>query len=107
MPGETAYALSKAALAGLIPTTAFELVRLGILLSAINPGPVNTGYLDEGSTDRAAETLHRVLEMMPLGRFGAPDDVARLVAWLVSDEGRWVAGQVITSDSGFSLQRKV
>jgi len=103
MPGEVAYAASKAALAGLLPTAASELARLGILLNAINPGPVNTGYLDLSSTDRSAEILEKVMEAMPLGRFGHPDDVARLVTWLVGDEGRWLNGQVITSDSGFSL----
>jgi 3-oxoacyl-[acyl-carrier protein] reductase len=40
---------------------------------------------------------------MPLGRFGLPSDPARLIAWLVSDEGRWMVGQVLTSDGGFSL----
>jgi 3-oxoacyl-[acyl-carrier protein] reductase len=103
MPGEVAYAMSKAALAGLVPTAAAELARLGILLNAINPGPVNTGYLDADSTDRSGVVLDRIRARMPLGRFGHPDDVARLVAWLVSDEGRWITGQVITSDSGFSL----
>jgi 3-oxoacyl-[acyl-carrier protein] reductase len=103
MPGEAAYAMSKAALAGLVPTAASELLRLGIILNAVNPGPVNTGYLDAAVADRSVEVVDKVLAVMPLGRFGAPADVARLVAWLASDEGRWVAGQVITSDSGFSL----
>lgn len=103
MPGEVCYAMSKAALAGLTPTVASELIPLGILLNTINPGPVDTGYLDPAHTDRSPELIAQAEAMMPLGRFGLPDDVARLVAWLVSDEGRWVAGQVITSDSGFSL----
>ena len=103
MPGEVAYAMSKAALAGLVPTAASELLHHGILLNAIDPGPVNTGYLDEATSDRDAAVVEQVLAAMPLGRFGLPDDVARLVSWLVGDEGRWVAGQVLTSDSGFSL----
>jgi 3-oxoacyl-[acyl-carrier protein] reductase len=40
---------------------------------------------------------------MPLGRWGEPDDAARLIAWLVSDDGRWIAGQVIDSEGGFAL----
>lgn len=104
MPGEVAYALSKAALAGLTPTVAAELLPLGILLNTVNPGPVNTGYLDPVHSDRPAEVLEQVAAAMPLGRFGQPDDTARLVSWLVSEESRWVVGQVLNSDGGFALQ---
>lgn len=69
-------------------------------LNTVNPGPVNTGYLDEGvvfSTDElAAARAH-----FPGGQFGEPDDPARLIGWLVSDEGRWVVGQVINTEGGF------
>ena len=92
-----------AALAGLTPTVASELLTRGILLNTINPGPVNTGYLDEETTDRPLEAIQDRLRTLPLGRFGHPDDPARLIGWLATDEGRWVAGQVITSDGGFRL----
>jgi 3-oxoacyl-[acyl-carrier protein] reductase len=101
MRGEVAYGASKAALAGILPTVADELVERGILLNAVNPGPVNTGYLDAETADRAQETLEKVLASFPLGRFGEPDDPARLVAWLVTDEARWIVGQVINSEGGF------
>lgn len=104
MPGEVAYATSKAALAGVTPTVAAELLGRGILLNTVNPGPVNTGYLDADTSDRSPETVAAVLAAMPFGRFGHPDDVARLIAWLVSTEGRWITGQVITSDGGFTLR---
>ena len=97
---EVAYAASKGALVGALRSVADELVDRGILLNAVNPGPVNTGYLDEETTDRA-ERLDQLRAAFPLGRFGEPDDPARLVAWLVSDEGRWVVGQVIDSEGGF------
>ena len=103
MPGEVAYAASKAALAGLTPTVASELLTRGILLNTINPGPVNTGYLDEETTDRPLDAMQERLRSLPFGRFGAPDDPARLIGWLATDEGRWVVGQVITSDGGFRL----
>ena len=70
------------------------------MLNTVNPGPVNTGYLDRDTSDRA-ERLDEILGLFPGGRFGEPDDPARLIAWLVSDEGQWVVGQVITSDGGF------
>ena len=93
MRDNLAYALSKAALAGATPSVADELVDRGILLNTVNPGPVNTGYLD----DAPAEVVGR----FPQGRPGRPEDAARLVGWLVSDEARWVVGQVLHSEGGF------
>ncbi|GAA3665610.1 SDR family oxidoreductase [Microbacterium marinilacus] len=102
MPGEVAYAARKAALAGVTQTVAAELVRRGILLNTVNPGPVNTGYLDPETSDRP-DALDTLREAMPLGRFGHPDDPARLIGWLASDEGRWVVGETLSSDGGFRL----
>lgn len=105
MPGEVAYATSKAALAGVTATVAAELLSRGIVLNTVNPGPVNTGYLDPETTDRDLTEVNAVIEATPFRRFGAPDDPARLIAWLVGDAGRWVVGQVIKSDGGFDLWR--
>jgi 3-oxoacyl-[acyl-carrier protein] reductase len=102
MRAEMAYAASKAALAGATQTAAAELLGRGVLLNAVNPGPTNTGYLDPETTDRP-EVLDELRAAMPLKRFGAPDDVARLIAWLVGPEGRWVVGEVMSSDGGFRL----
>jgi 3-oxoacyl-[acyl-carrier protein] reductase len=101
MRGEVAYAASKAALAGVLPTVADELVERGIVLNAVNPGPVNTGYLDLETADRGPEVLEKVLASFPQGRFGEPDDPARLIAWLVTDDARWVVGQVLNTEGGF------
>jgi len=91
MTREIAYAVSKGALAVATRTLAAELADRGIRVNCINPGPTNTGYLDGvDPTDR-----------MPSGRWGEPDDAARLVAWLCSDDGRWVTGQVLDSEGGF------
>lgn len=103
LPGEVAYGASKAALAGLTPTVCSELLSRNVSLNTINPGPVNTGYMDPETADRPLEDLQAALQHLPFGRFGRPDDVGRLVAWLLSDEGRWVIGQVLTSDGGFRL----
>lgn len=96
MPGEVAYAASKAALAGITATVAHQLGPRRITVNTVNPGPVNTAYLD----GEAGESL---LSRFPSGRLGEPDDPARLIAWLVSDEAAWVTAQVITTDGGFSL----
>jgi 3-oxoacyl-[acyl-carrier protein] reductase len=101
MPREIAYAASKAVLAGLTASVADDLIEQGILLNTVNPGPVNTGYLDAETADRPPEILQAVLAHFPGGRFGEPDDPARLIAWLVSDEGRWMVGQVLSSEGGF------
>ncbi|MFD1716566.1 SDR family oxidoreductase [Georgenia deserti] len=98
--GEVAYAASKAALAGLTATVADELIDQGIILNTVNPGPVDTGFLGRGVW-LPDEVLDDVESRFPTGRVGRPDDPARLIAWLVSDEGRWVVGQVLNTEGGF------
>ena len=93
MSDNLAYATSKAALAGATWSVADDLVGKGILLNTINPGPVNTGFLDGAPAE--------FLASFPQARAGEPDDPARLIAWLVSDEGRWMVGQVLNSEGGF------
>lgn len=100
MSDEIAYATSKAALAGVTASVAADLVRRGIVLNTVNPGPVNTGYLDDG-VFHTPERLAEIRERFPLGRFGEPDDPARLIAWLVSDDAQWMVGQVLNTDGGF------
>ena len=94
MDGEIAYAISKGALHQMTASLAHALSRSRILANCINPGPVDTGY----ATGAAHETVAR---MFPDGRWGTPDDVANLVAFLVGDEGSWIRGQVLDSEGGF------
>ena len=103
MRGEVAYATSKAALAGVTATVAAELLELGIVLNTINPGPVNTGYMDPDTTDRSLENFNQYLASTPFGRVGTPGDPAELIGWLATSAGSWVVGQVLTSDGGFAL----
>ncbi|MEE2039682.1 SDR family oxidoreductase [Nocardiopsis sp. CT-R113] len=95
MPGEVAYASAKAVLAQITPTLAAELGPRNITVNAVNPGPVQTGYIDDELRDRILPRFHT-------GRVGVPDDPARLLAWLATDEADWVTGQVISADGGFS-----
>ena len=99
LPGEIAYAAAKAAIAGLTPTISEELIDAGITVNTVNPGPVDTGYVTEA--DREATAV-----MFPQGRWGEPDDAARLIAWLLTDEARWITGQVINSEGGFARWRR-
>lgn len=103
MRGEISYATSKAALAGITRSTAAELLDVGIVLNTVNPGPVNTGYLDADTTDRDLSGVDEWIAGTPFGRVGRPSDPARLIGWLCTDAGSWVVGQVLTSDGGFSL----
>jgi 3-oxoacyl-[acyl-carrier protein] reductase len=94
MAGEVAYAASKGALASITKTLADQLADQRITLNAVNPGPVDTGY----APPEAHEAVRR---HFPQRRWGVPDDPARLIAWLVTDEAVWITGQVINSEGGF------
>jgi 3-oxoacyl-[acyl-carrier protein] reductase len=94
MTGEVAYAASKGALASIAKTLADQLADQQITLNAVNPGPVDTGY----ASPEAYESVRR---HFPQQRWGVPDDPARLIAWLVTDEASWITGQVINSEGGF------
>ena len=94
MTGELAYATSKAALVGITASLADALADRGITVNTVNPGPTDTDYVDQATRERVATRF-------PAGRWGAPDDAARLVAWLCTDDAAWVTGQVINSEGGF------
>jgi len=92
MPREVAYAVSKGALHQATATLSAHLIPRGITVNAVNPGPTDTGWgladFDPG-------------KRMPFGRWGEPDDAARLIAWLCSDDAKWITAQLIDSEGGF------
>lgn len=92
MPTELAYAVSKGALHQATLSLSDELVGRGIAVNAVNPGPTDTGW---GLAERPAHPR------MPQGRWGAPEDAARLIGWLCTDDAAWITGQVINSEGGF------
>ena len=92
MAREVAYAVSKGALQQATLTIADELADRRITVNTVNPGPTDTGW---GLADWDPT------EPMPFGRWGEPDDAARLISFLCSDEGRWITGQTINSEGGF------
>lgn len=87
------YGASKGALDRITIAAAKELSHLGVTANVINPGPTDTGWMDD-------ELAGRIREATPLGRLGQPADCANLVAFLCSAEGGWVNGQLIHSDGG-------
>jgi 3-oxoacyl-[acyl-carrier protein] reductase len=97
MPGELPYIASKAALHQLTPSMAAHLMPRGITVNCVDPGPNDTGYAD-------AATREAVAAANPGRRWSTPEDTARLVAWLASDEAAWITGQVIASDGGWAAR---
>ena len=94
MPGEVAYALSKAALQGITSTLAAALGDRGIAVTCLNPGPVDTGWADE-------PTHRSVAARFPGGRWTAPAETAAVVDWLAGPHGMLVTGQTIDAEAGF------
>jgi 3-oxoacyl-[acyl-carrier protein] reductase len=93
MPDELAYAGSKGAIIAFSTSIAPSLARRGITINVVNPGPTDTGWMTPDLRDAIADQI-------PMGRVGMPDDAARLVGWLASDEAQWITGQVINSEGG-------
>ena len=95
--GNLPYGASKGALDRIVISAARELGPRGISANVVNPGPIDTGWMD-------AETRESLTAHHPLGRLGTPRDIAGITAFLLSDEGRWISGQLLHADGGFSAR---
>jgi 3-oxoacyl-(acyl-carrier-protein) reductase len=93
--GQANYAAAKAGIIGMTKTLAKELARKSITVNAVAPGFVETDLL----AAMPSEARDRVLAQIPMGRFGQPEDVARLVRFLVTD-GSYMTGQVLALNGG-------
>jgi 3-oxoacyl-[acyl-carrier protein] reductase len=94
MPGKLAYAASKGAIEAFTVTLAVEVAPRGITVNAVDPGPTDTGWMTE-------EVKRELLPRFPMGRIGKPEDAARLIAFLASEEAGWITGQIIRSTGGY------
>ena len=99
LPGQVAYAASKAGLLGMVKTVAAENIRRGITANAVLPGLVAT----EKVRAMPPDVLERVSQALPTGRMAEPSEVAALVAYLASEEAGYVTGQEIGIDGGLGL----
>ncbi len=97
--GQSNYTAAKAGLIGFTKTVAKEVASRGITVNAIAPGFIETQMVDAISS----QLQQKILERIPLGYFGTPEDVAGVVAFLASEDARYVTGQVIGIDGGLSL----
>lgn len=95
--GNLPYGASKGALDRIVISAARELGPKRISANAVNPGPIDTGWMDD-DLRTALTPAH------PLGRLGTPADIAAIISFLISDEGRWISGQLINTDGGFSAR---
>lgn len=91
--GNMPYGASKGALDRIVLAAARELADLRVTANVVNPGPVDTGWMDD-------ELRERILRLTPRGRGGRPRDTAALVSFLCSEEGGWINGQLLNSDGG-------
>ncbi|MEL6536939.1 MAG: SDR family oxidoreductase [Bacteroidota bacterium] len=94
MPNEIAYAVTKGAIETLTYTLSQAIAAKGITINAVNPGPNDTGWMDDSL--RA-----QLLSQFPMKRIGTPKDTAKLIGFLASEEAEWVTGQIIHSEGGF------
>lgn len=95
-PGQTVYSASKAALIGLTKTLAREYASRGITVNAVAPGFIDTDM----TKNLPADAKKYMLEQIPLGRMGQPDDVAAAVLFLCTDEAAYITGQVLRVNGG-------
>ncbi len=104
-PGVASYCLSKAALDHLTRCAAIEWASLGVRVNAVNPGVVRTNLHRRGGMDEDgyAEFLQRTVAAHPLGRVGKPAEVAKLIAFLLSDAAGWITGETMAIDGGRHL----
>lgn len=100
-PGRVTYAASKAGLNSLTQTLALELAPYNILVNAVAPGYTNTELTKMNNT---ADQIEEIKKLIPLGRLAEPEDIAEVVYFLCSQANRYITGQVILADGGFSCQ---
>ncbi len=97
-PGDTVYGSTKAALIGFTKSLARELVRFNITVNAVAPGFIETDMADQADD----ETRARVLRKIPMRRYGRPEDVGELVAFLC-EHGDYITGQLFAVDGGYTI----
>ncbi|MGI9410704.1 MAG: SDR family NAD(P)-dependent oxidoreductase, partial [Hyphomicrobiaceae bacterium] len=105
------YAAAKGGVVALVKSVAQEVGQHGITLNVISPGATNTELRQAREADirnsmgdeNYAAYTRKVVRRYPMGRVGEPDDIAGMIAYLVSDNAGWTTGQVISVNGGFVM----
>ncbi|WP_339227676.1 3-oxoacyl-[acyl-carrier-protein] reductase [Oceanobacillus sp. FSL K6-2867] len=98
-PGQANYVAAKAGVIGLTKTSAKELATRNILVNAVAPGFIATDMTDELNEEQKAA----ILGVIPLEKLGSPEDVAKVVRFLASDDANYITGQTIHIDGGMVM----
>src|SRR5699024_1234080 len=98
-PGQANYVAAKAGVIGLTKTTAKELASRNILVNAVAPGFISTDMTDALTEEQRKE----MLDMIPLAKLGSPEDVARVVRFLASEDANYITGQTLHIDGGMVM----
>ncbi len=103
MAGASVYVASKHAVEGLTKSAALEGAALGVRVNAVAPGPVATDMLDR-FTGGSEEARGGLLSMMPAKRAATPEEIAQTIVFLAGDKARFLTGQCIAVDGGYTAQ---
>jgi NAD(P)-dependent dehydrogenase (short-subunit alcohol dehydrogenase family) len=106
--GLAAYVASKHAVIGLAKTAALELAPLGIRVNTLNPGPIENRMMrsieEQASPGHGSDVKKGFLGMVPMGRYGTNEEMARIALFLASDDASYCTGSVFVGDGGFVAQ---
>jgi NAD(P)-dependent dehydrogenase (short-subunit alcohol dehydrogenase family) len=103
MPGASVYVASKHAVEGLTKSAALEGAAAGIRVNAVAPGPVET-QMFERFTGGSTEAKNGLLSAVPARRASSPDEIAQTIVFLASDKARYLTGQRVAVDGGYTAQ---
>lgn len=102
-PGKVGYCATKAAILGIVKSSALEFSKRGIRINAVLPGVVNTPMSSSLFSQLTESQINEIIEMHPLG-LGEPQDIVSLILFLISKNARWITGQNIIIDGGYSCK---